>query len=234
MLTLSEWLECWAMDISPTAVECARSKLAKLGSERIQIARIEDRPWFHGPQSFDVVTCLDVLYHKRVYDWREAIRSLAEAVQPGGILIVQAAAFEVLGGEHDATVDGARRFTADPLRSALLEMGLRVELLSYRFAFLFPILLGLRWIRALRVSKSPSSNLKFAAPKFAHDWAQKWARWENQRLLSGASIPIGSSVFAVARRSLSNAVSGVRSVDSSRCSMRWPDLRNEKERGGFQ
>src|SRR4051794_29880810 len=54
---LARYGRVWGVDVSPDAVETARSR----GHADVRVARVEELPF--ADQTFDVVTCLDVVEH---------------------------------------------------------------------------------------------------------------------------------------------------------------------------
>jgi SAM-dependent methyltransferase len=100
--------------------------------------------------SFDVVGCFDVLYHRRVADVAEAIGGLRRVLRPGGLLVVTDAAGPSLMGPHDIAFHGARRFTLGDLSSLLARSGLRVRHATYFHAALLPVAAPIRWAARVR------------------------------------------------------------------------------------
>lgn len=74
-----------ALDFSASAVEVARAALPD--DIVFHVASISD---FRSPRAFDVVMCIDVLFHI-VSDrqWADAVSSLGRLTQPGGLLVMQ-------------------------------------------------------------------------------------------------------------------------------------------------
>ena len=147
---------------------------------------------------FDAVLSLDVLYHRSVVDWRQALEVLVGALVPGGVLIVQVPAYEWLAGRHDELVGGSRRFSPGELRSAVLDAGLRLRLFSHRFALLMPLV----WFRrAFSVWGREGGDLEVSAGGgFFGFWMERALRWESALVLRGFSLEVGSSLFVVAER----------------------------------
>jgi 2-polyprenyl-3-methyl-5-hydroxy-6-metoxy-1,4-benzoquinol methylase len=77
---LGSGAELHGMDISLNYL-----KVAKQQHPRVVLAKIEDMPY--QPQSFDIVTCTDVLEH--VLDLNHAISRILSVIKPGGYLIVR-------------------------------------------------------------------------------------------------------------------------------------------------
>jgi hypothetical protein len=159
-------------------------------------------------QSFQCVTCIDVLYHQQVRNWRAALQNFKYLLKPHGYLIIQVAAFSILHGNHDLAVDGARRFRRSEVQSALEDSGFRTRLCSYRYAHLFPLLLARRLKSRIDGSdKACNSDFEtaFGVPESVKRLSEKMAlslaRVENMAVLNGVRMPFGSSLFLVARAS---------------------------------
>jgi SAM-dependent methyltransferase len=90
-------------------------------------------------QSFDLVTCIDVLEH--LEDDRRAIGELVRILRPGGLLVVSVPAFMFLWGEHDTIYGHHRRYTTGQIRERFEAAGLRMHKASYfEPLFMLPLL----------------------------------------------------------------------------------------------
>jgi SAM-dependent methyltransferase len=88
--------------------------------------------------SFDVLQCLpDRIEH-------DAIREMARVLKPGGRLLMNVAALQVLRGHHAALSQEVRRYTPSSLRALVEGAGFRIERLTFVHATLFPLLLPVR------------------------------------------------------------------------------------------
>jgi ubiquinone/menaquinone biosynthesis C-methylase UbiE len=113
--------------------------------------------------SFDLVTCLDVLYIAGLDD-RRAVRELHRVLRPSGTVILNLAAFEWLRGAHDVMVHTERRYSRGRVRKLLGDAGFRVARMTYWNAALFPILAAWRPLtRLLRSGTSVRSDLSMPA-----------------------------------------------------------------------
>lgn len=202
--SLSDFCPVTAMDPDPLAIRLARRRI-KQGTVHFVTGGISSVPQMQ-PGSWDCITCVDVLYHRRVRSWRSALRVFVRALRPGGVLILQVPAFECLRGAHDDAVHGVRRFRRRPLLAALRRIGFAVELCTCRFAPTFPLVLASRLKeRILGAAFRPDGDLR------AFDFLPVWlgsslnavllqvALMENEVVLSGGSFRFGSSLFVVAR-----------------------------------
>jgi SAM-dependent methyltransferase len=93
-------------------------------------------------RAYDLVALLDVIEH--VDADRDALRSATRRLRPGGRLLVTVPAHPWLWSAHDDINHHKRRYTARSLRRLAAEAGLRVEMLGYFNALLFPLAVAAR------------------------------------------------------------------------------------------
>jgi SAM-dependent methyltransferase len=79
--------------------------------------------------SFDLVTCIDVLEH--LAEDRRAFAEIARILRPGGSLVLSVPAFQFLWGDHDTIYGHHRRYRTGEVRERLQAVGLTVERLTY-------------------------------------------------------------------------------------------------------
>lgn len=146
--------------------------------------------------SFDVVTCTDVLYMNGI-DEPRAVSEIHRLLRPGGILIVNVAAFEFLRGYHDHFVRTQHRFRRDEAIALLRNAGFEILKATYWNATLFPVVALVRLMRGhgAPVTESdlrpisPAMNRALAAiVGLETRWLRRW------------TLPLGTSVFCVARK----------------------------------
>lgn len=177
------------LDFSPLAVKfCMERGLTDLlvgNAERIPVR----------PSSFDAIVSLDTLEH--VADDESAVASIAQALKPGGTLVLNVPAFRWLWGPHDVALMHHRRYTKGQVRDLLTRHGLRVEKLSYSVFLLFPIVILIRLMDKLKSGPAKVSLPKLSpvSNRFLVKLQDMEARW-----IAGGSLPWGSSVIAVARK----------------------------------
>lgn len=203
---LSSSGEVSGCDTNYISVRLARKNLKSVNHSCIQQIDIEELSNLES-RTFDCVTCIDVLYHQRVGHWRAALESLKRLLKPRGHLILQVPAFSALHGSHDVALDGARRFRRAEIESALEQSGLITRLCTYRYSHIFFLLLARRFVsRFGRLDRQPISDFETpchmpsSLAKRLDQLALRLARIENLAVLNGAYMPLGSSLFAVARR----------------------------------
>ena len=152
-------------------------------------------------EHFDVVTCLDVLYHKNVKP-DVALTSIRNLLKDNGILIVNVAAIPQLSGRHDIRDQGARRFLKSGLNQLLTNSGYTVETLRYWNMFLTPPIWIVRFLqKTFPLKKIDTGSSEIRLPnKFINKSLITLLAFE-QRLSRKINYPFGCSLFAVAQKS---------------------------------
>ena len=152
---------------------------------------------------YDIVTQIDVLYHRAIKDDKAVLRKLYEVLKPGGRLIFQVPAYQWLRSSHDDAVHTGRRYTRKQVVRMVRACGFSVEKATYRVSLLFvPIAL----IRVARKMVSPgrgsgddgASDVRTHTP-IVNAMLSAVMKTEN-RLLKYFSFPFGTSVFLAARK----------------------------------
>lgn len=156
-------------------------------------------------EEYDLITCMDVLYHRRVTDDAAVLRNLRRALRPGGLLLVNVAAFECLRGAHDVAVHTQRRYRHRELVRLLETAGLEIESISYRLPlFMVPALLWRHASRCCMRQDADHSDMIRECPGGVNCTLASLIRMENRLLLAGWQMPFGTSLFASARRRVSD------------------------------
>lgn len=154
------------------------------------------------PNHFDVITCIDVLYHQGIRDDVEILEKLRAALKPGGLLIIHLVAAPALYSSHDVAVHTRERYTRARLQERLARAGLVTERLSYRLTALFPLIAIWRWLRRvvtkIAMTAEITSDLSLPPPLINAGLLQLM-RTENW-LLRHMDLPCGSSLLAICRR----------------------------------
>jgi SAM-dependent methyltransferase len=186
-------------DPSEEALELAREKAP--GAD-IYPSDICD-PEIHA-ERLDLVTSLDVLYIPGAERAMSGLRSLVSRLAPHGRLVLNLPAYDWLYSEHDVAIHTAERYTRGSVAAILSDLGLSVEVLSYRLCFLFPLVVLSRlpglW-RARRVSAaSARSDLHSVPGDGVSRILLASLKAENALIARGVRLPWGSSIFAVGRK----------------------------------
>lgn len=155
-------------------------------------------------EAYDLITCMDVLYHRGITDEITVLQKLRRSLRKGGLLLVQVAAFESLRGRHDLAVHTRRRYRRDVVVRLLEHAGFTVEFATYRLLLAFlPALLWRVFTRLFPVrsgnGKTPS-DIAAAVPPLMNRLLTTGVKVENRLLISGVRLPLGTSVFVIARK----------------------------------
>jgi SAM-dependent methyltransferase len=177
-------------------VDLADEALRLCRERQVRVARAELTRLPFAPESFDGVTSFDVIYHQWVVDDGAAVREMARVLRPGGVLLIRVPALEMLRGAHDEAVLGKRRYTRARLRRLLEESGLEVLRATYANAVLFPLALLRRSLD--RLSGRQGSDVGLLPSGL--EWLFRMALLAEARLIPHLSLPVGSSVVALARK----------------------------------
>jgi len=190
---LAGYGDAHGVDVEPLALRLCRRR----GLHRLAAASAEHLPF--RAEQFDVITVLDVLYHRRIDHMAAALREARRVCRPGGLLVVTDCAYAWLRSRHDAAVHGARRFRRADLEAAIAESGFEVLMASYMNTILFPLAAAARLVdRARHGTSTPQSSLGSEQPRANRVLAGIY-RLE-ARLLGRVRFPFGLSVVVVGRR----------------------------------
>lgn len=157
--------------------------------------------WKPNPNSYDLITSMDVLYHEWVNDEIKVLRTLAGGLKKNGLFMANYPAFPFLSRYHDKVVMTRERYTKKTLKKYLAEAGLAPRILSYRLphAFLFLLLLRLYEITIGNTAEG-KSDVADIPSSFINRLLIQIGRLENRIIARGFSIPFGSSLFVVAQK----------------------------------
>lgn len=179
------------IDFSPEAVRWCRSR----GLDQTAVASAAALPF--PAASFDVVLSCDVLCHASLPDKRATFAELARVLRPGGVLLINLPAFQWLYSSHDRAYHTDHRFTPAEVHRLLAAAGLEPLRVTCWNSVLFPVAAGIRLLR--RYTKPEGSDLAVGSgdalgPLF------NGALTLERYLLRHMALPVGTSVFASARK----------------------------------
>lgn len=186
--------EVTGCDIHEPALDLA----ARRGIADLRHCDVADRAL--GIEQFDLITTMDVLYHRRVEDESAALRNLHRVLRIGGLLLLQVPAFECLRGSHDLAVHGRRRYRRGEVARLLTRSGFNVEFVTCRLLALFPPMLAWRLCSRAHLSTRRSSDTARQLPATIERLLLTLVKCENRALTAGVRLSLGTSIFAVARR----------------------------------
>lgn len=129
LIYLSQFGDVIGVDKSEDALRLARKR------GKVKKGDIANLPFKDG--EFDVVVCLDVLYHKWV-NTKEAISEINRVLRKEGILLMREPAFNWFRSSEDVASATRHRFTTDELRKEL-KNNFKILKMTYANFFLFPV-----------------------------------------------------------------------------------------------
>ncbi len=148
--------------------------------------------------TFDLVTSFDVLCHRSIGDYHDALREFGRVLRPGGRLFLRLPAYNWLRGHHDQVVHTVRRFAAADIQQALAVTGFTAVRVSYANALLFPLVLGKRMAERIFPSQGTASDVHPNPP-----WQDKlFARFlfAEAGWLKQHNLPFGLTLMAVGQK----------------------------------
>jgi len=152
--------------------------------------------------SVDVVVSFDVLYCLHTPAEQAAISEMYRVLRPGGALIVNVAAMDMLKGDHSVLGGEVRRYTRAELRANLERAGFRVTRITYTNAFLFPIMATVRAFQRMRGLKPLEQNQGdfHVPPAPVNAVLSATLAVESALVAAGINMPVGSSLLCLARK----------------------------------
>jgi SAM-dependent methyltransferase len=186
---LASFGETHGVDLSPLALITTRRR-----GGRVVQGNLLSLPY--ASSSFDVVTSFDVLYHAWIPDDVRAVRELTRVLKPGGLLLLKAPALKILWGAHDEAVHSRHRYTRSEMERLVEGAGLTLIRSTYANSLLFPVLLARRVLD--RLLNRHGSDVALLPPLLERTFGGLLSI--EAALLRRLNLPIGASVFAVARK----------------------------------
>jgi len=177
------------LDFSPLAVEFARKRV---GCD-ITEGSITALPF--SEQSFDAIVSMDVLC--QVEQPQTALHEFARCVRPGGLVVINVPAYRWLWSYHDDAVQSHHRFSRPEIKAMLREAGLQPVYTTYWNTFLFPAIVVRR--KLLPPPRDGTSDVR-KYPAWISAPLRALLAIERTWLKTGATLPFGTSVFAVGKR----------------------------------
>ncbi len=151
--------------------------------------------------SFDLVLCLDVLYHVGLEDSRLALAEARRVLRPGGWLVARQPAYAWLASAHDTRLGTRCRATTGQLRDLLGAVGFDVQRVTYANTLLFPAEALFRLgKRAGLVSSEDDDDGDFVPVSDQVNRLLIRVLDLERRLLRRVNLPFGLSALALARK----------------------------------
>ena len=127
-----------------------------------------------------------------------AVAEMFRVLRPGGFLVLNVAAMDLLRGNHSVLAHEVRRYSRASLSHRLTRAGFDIRRMSYTNATILPIVAGVRLLQ--RVSGHEESGQEISIPPAPINAAFTAALAIEAGLLRVLNMPFGSSLMALARR----------------------------------
>ncbi len=182
------------IDVSEEALDFCR----KRGLANVKLGSVDKIPY--KDCTFDAVLCMDVLGLLDKNAQKRAVSELVRVIKPGGLVILNSAALEMLRSQHDDVCNLKTRFSAKDIRQLFLPSKIELVKLSYRVFLLFPFIATIKIVKQLlkRVTKKSVTDQNL--PISPLNWLLQKTQLLENRILRGINFPWGSSIFVVARK----------------------------------
>ncbi len=189
LIYLSQFGEVTGVDISEEALRFAKKRGKVIKGD------VSALPFKDG--TFDVVVCLDVLYHKWVHV-RKALSEMKRALRKGGILFIREPAFDWFKSSEDIASATKHRFTKEELRRELNGDAYILKLTYVNF-LLFPLAFIKRIPEVIGIKKKQGVSDLQSIQSLLNTILFLIFRLEVP-LLNYFNLPFGTSVVCVARK----------------------------------
>jgi ubiquinone/menaquinone biosynthesis C-methylase UbiE len=150
--------------------------------------------------SFDALLSIDVIPHLEPGEEHAAFLEFSRVLKPGGVLVLRAAALDLLRSRHSEFVHERQRFTRSHLVDSLELAGFVIDRSTYANSLLLPVALFKFRVWEPLMRHAPQSGVQPVAKwldQLLHLPLSLEAGW----IGSGGSLPIGQSVVLVAHKS---------------------------------
>jgi len=185
---LKKFGETTGIDISDNALEFCKQR----GLTDLHKGTIENLPFQEN--TFDLVTSIDVIYHKEVQSDLKALQEINRVLKKDGLALIQVAAYNFMYSNHDKFVHTQRRYKKQEIKNKLEQAGFKIEKLTYANTILFPLAL----IKRLTEHKDSKSELKPLSNGINNFLANILTL--ESKIIENVNLPFGLSIIALARK----------------------------------
>ncbi len=192
---LREYGQTFGFDLTWNGLELGR----KMGRRAIARASIAAIPF--PDESVDIATSFDVFQCLPDEVELAAIREMSRVLRPGGHLILNVAALDVLRGSHAVLSEEVRRYTPARLRQIVEAGGFILERLTFVHAALFPVMLPVRLLQRWQGGATqPAGEFDIRVPAAPVNTLLTGLLRLESIALRLVDMPIGSSLMCHARK----------------------------------
>jgi ubiquinone/menaquinone biosynthesis C-methylase UbiE len=191
MLFLKKYGDVYGFDISDEAIKFCK----KRGIKNIKKAGVENTPY--KSNSFDLITCFDVLGQMEVKKDNDAIKEFYRVLKPNGIIFIRVAAYNWLYSYHDKTVHTKQRYNKKILKQKFINKNFKILKTTYANMFLFPFIIIKRLLNK-NVGEKINSDVNKV--NFFINFLLKIIFFIEKHLLNYIDLPFGSSLIVICQK----------------------------------
>lgn len=184
----------YGVDLSADALKFAKKVVSKkwtLKQGNVTSLKFPD-------STFDLVVCLDLLYHQWVKDKDKALGEISRVLKRGGLLLIREPAYEWLRGNEDLIDMTKVRFSKKSMLGIFSKPGWKAIKISYINCFLFPLVLLSRLLILRPDNKNPKSDIRRVF--FPINFLLFLLLYLESILIKYFSFPFGSSIICVVKK----------------------------------
>jgi SAM-dependent methyltransferase len=190
---LAEFGDPVGVERSPTGL-----RIGAQAGRRLVAASVTRLPF--SDASARIVTSFDVLYSLDDEAERLALAEMWRVLEPGGVLLANVAALDVLHGSHSTLTGEVRRYTRRRLAERLTTAGFEIERMTFMYLVTFPLALAVRGLERATGRASTASDADLRVPPGPVNAVLDWLLALEGAVLRVADLPLGSSILCVARK----------------------------------
>lgn len=184
---LATWGTVEAVESSPEAIPYLKKRIPRVYTSSLQAVRLAEN-------RYDLVTCIDVLYHKHIPNEAIVLKKAYRTLKKGGTILIMDCALPFFTSHHDSVMLAKKRYTKEELTNLLSSAGFTVVRSSYCFFLVFPLFAIGRLIDKFM----PISTVS-VPHTFLNAMLLALCRLEAM-ILAHSSLPIGSSCIVLAKK----------------------------------
>ena len=188
---LSKFGNVIGVDISDEALRFAKKR------GKVRKANVSSLPF--NDSSFDVVVCLDVLFHQWIINDMKAISEFSRVLKKDGILLMREPAFDWMKSNEDVIGFTRYRYTTDSVKRKLNKNSFDIMKISYANFFLFPLVLLKRLPVVIGLKKESAVSDIYKLNRLLNFFLSLFLFVE-AFILKYINLPYGTSVIGVARK----------------------------------
>ena len=189
----------YGFDLSCTGLYLGR----QMGRKGLVRASVTAAPFTS--EGFDLVTSFDVLYSLEERAERAAVAEMYRLTRPGGFVLINVAAMEILRGDHSVLSHEVRRYSRPSLRRLVTAAGFEVVRLTHTNQALFLPMLAIRALHRFRgLSSESDAQQEIAVPAAPINALLSGLLFLESLWLRHLDSPVGSSLLCLARKPTSD------------------------------